>query len=284
MNRIHNIILTGLAPAIWGSSYLVITELLPDGFSLTSAAIRALPAGLLLLMLSPRLPTGHWWWKVLVLGALNFSIFWWLLFVAAYRLPGGVAAVLGAMQPLIVVFASYFILQTKVRVIAIIASLLGLFGVAMLLLTVDAGFDSIGILAGFGGALSMALGVVLSRKWQPPVQLATFTAWQLIAGGILLLPFAIIAEPNFPALTSNSLMGYLYLSIIGGAFTYILWFRGLRILGPNTISPLGFLSPLCAVILGWAVLDQRLEPLQILGIVIVLTSIWLATRAPKNLT
>lgn len=282
MNRPMNIALTGLAPMIWGSSYIIITQLLPEGYPLTSAAIRALPAGLLLFLFSPRLPTGQWWWKTFILAALNFSIFWWLLFVAAYRLPGGVAATLGAMQPLIVVFAAYFILSVKITKTSIFSALLGIFGVALLLLTAQAQFDLVGIIAGFGGAAAMAFGVVLTRKWQPPVPMLTFAAWQLIAGGLLLLPFAIAFEPEFPAINTNSFLGYAYLSIIGGAFTYAIWFRGIAKLGPNTISPLGFLSPLMAVLMGWVMLNQSLSLLQILGVAIVLLSIWLATRKPKN--
>lgn len=280
MNRPMNIALTGLAPMIWGSSYIVITLLLPSDFPLMSASIRALPAGILLLLFSPKLPTGEWWWKTVVLSALNFSIFWSLLFVAAYRLPGGVAATLSAMQPLIIVFAAYFILSAKIRKISIFSAITGVVGVALLLLTAQASFDLIGVIAGLGGALSMALGVVLTRKWQPPVPVLRFTAWQLISGGLLLLPFAILFEPDFPAITINSFLGYSFLSIIGGAFTYVIWFRGIAKLGPNTVSPLGFLSPLMAVLMGWAVLDQSLTFLQILGIGTVLLSIWLATRKP----
>uniref|UniRef100_UPI0020C2E156 EamA family transporter n=1 Tax=Salmonella enterica TaxID=28901 RepID=UPI0020C2E156 len=79
------------------------TELLPQGYPLTVAMLRALPAGLLLLLIVRQLPRGIWWGRVFLLGALNFSVFWWLLFVAAYRLPGGVAATVGAIQPLIVI-------------------------------------------------------------------------------------------------------------------------------------------------------------------------------------
>jgi probable blue pigment (indigoidine) exporter len=100
VSRTIDILLTALAPAVWGSTYIVTTELLPDGYPLSVAMLRALPAGLLLLVLVRTLPQGIWWLRVTVLGALNFSIFWWLLFVAAY--PGGVAATVGAVQPLIV--------------------------------------------------------------------------------------------------------------------------------------------------------------------------------------
>jgi len=46
----------------------------------------------LLLTLTRRLPRGSWWWRAAVLGLLNFGAFFPLLFFAAYRLPGGVAA------------------------------------------------------------------------------------------------------------------------------------------------------------------------------------------------
>lgn len=96
MNRLATVALTALAPISWGSTYAVATELLPPDRPLFTGVMRALPAGLLLTLLSRRLPKGEWWWKSAVLGALNIGAFFPLLFLAAYRLPGGVAAVLGS--------------------------------------------------------------------------------------------------------------------------------------------------------------------------------------------
>lgn len=92
MSRTTDVLLTATAPAVWGSTYVVTTELLPAGYPLTVAMLRALPAGLLLLLLVRRLPQGVWWPRTFLLGSLNFSFFWAMLFVSAYRLPGGVAA------------------------------------------------------------------------------------------------------------------------------------------------------------------------------------------------
>ncbi|MFN4169646.1 MAG: EamA family transporter, partial [Pannonibacter phragmitetus] len=89
LNSHMTLFLTALAPAIWGSSYIVITEMLPPDRPLTLALLRALPAALLLLLIVRQLPRGRWIFRVLVLGALNFSIFWTLMNVGAYRLPGG---------------------------------------------------------------------------------------------------------------------------------------------------------------------------------------------------
>ena len=220
--------------------------------------------------------------KVIVLGALNFAIFWWLLFVAAYRLPGGVAATVGAIQPLIVIFLAAWLLRSSVRMLSIIAAIAGIGGVALLILTPQASLDPVGLGAGLVGALSMACGTVLSRRWQPPVSPLTFTAWQLSAGGILLLPLAFWFEPALPKLSVHNLMGFIYLGLIGSAFTYLLWFRGLARIDPAVISTLGFLSPMIAVLLGWWVLGQDLSPAQITGVLIVLGSVWLGQRARRS--
>lgn len=278
-DRTRDLLLTALAPAIWGSTYIVTTELLPDVPPMTVALLRALPAGLLLLLVTRRLPQGIWWLRVCILGALNFSVFWSLLFVSAYRLPGGAAATVGAVQPLVVVFLAAAVLGSALRPGPVLAALAGLAGVALLVLTPSATLDALGIAAGLGGAVSMALGTVLTRKWQPPVPLLTFTAWQLTAGGLLLAPAALLAEPGLPAPTASHLAGLAWLGLVGAALTYVLWFRGIARLGPGVAASLGFLSPVTAILLGWAFLGQTLTGLQITGVVLVLGSIWLGQRS-----
>nr|WP_217481748.1 MULTISPECIES: EamA family transporter [Achromobacter] len=281
MNRGSDLLLTALAPAIWGSTYVVTTLMLPQDYPLTVAMLRALPAGFLLLLIVRQLPQGIWWLRAFILGALNFSVFWALLFVAAYRLPGGVAATLGAVQPLVVILLARSLLGTPVRGLSVLAALGGLGGVALLVLTPKAALDPVGIAAGLISAASMALGTVLSRRWQPPVSALTFTSWQLTAGGILLAPLAFAAEPALPPLTALNVAGIAYLGLIGAALTYVLWFRGVARLEPAVVSSLGFLSPITAVLLGWGMLGQQLSAAQIAGMVIVVASVWLSQRAQR---
>ncbi|AMH05158.1 EamA family transporter [Achromobacter xylosoxidans] len=282
MSRSTDLLLTATAPAIWGSTYVVTTLMLPQGYPLTVAMLRALPAGLLLLLAVRQIPHGIWWLRSAILGALNFSIFWALLFVAAYRLPGGVAATLGAIQPLIVILLARALLGTPVRGLAVLAALAGIGGVALLVLGPKAALDPVGVAAGLASAASMALGTVLSRRWQPPVSALAFTSWQLTAGGALLLPVALLAEPGLPPVTTLNVLGIAYLGLIGAALTYVIWFRGLARLEPAVVSSLGFLSPVSAVLLGWALLDQRLSAAQMAGMAIVVGSVWLSQRVQRR--
>jgi probable blue pigment (indigoidine) exporter len=284
MKRNKDILLTAIAPIIWGSTYYVTTEYLPNGYPLTLAMLRALPVGLLLLLVVRRLPSGIWWLRIFLLGALNFSIFWWMLFISAYRLPGGVAATVGAIQPFIVILLARLLLGSPIRPLVIVSAMIGLGGIALMILTPEASLDPIGLAAGLVGAISMSLGTVLSRRWQPQVSLLTFTSWQLVAGGLLLLPAALWLEPALPTLTKTNLLGFIYLGLIGAALTYVLWFRGLSRLEPSSVSTLGFLSPITAVVIGWLLLGQSLSSLQCLAIATVLMSIWLSQLENTPLT
>lgn len=271
--------LTALAPVIWGSTYIVTTQFLPGLSPMTVAMLRALPAGLLLLLAVRQLPFGIWWLRALVLGGLNISIFLTMLFVAAYRLPGGVAGTVLASQPLLVVFLAYFLSATPIRPLAILSALVGIGGVAMLVLTPGAALDALGVAAGLAGAASMALGSILARKWRPPVSPLAFTAWQLTAGGLLLVPAVLVFDPPVPVLTADNLLGLAWLGLIGAAVTYVLWFRGIARLESAAVSSLLFLSPLTAVLLGWVFLGQSLTVFQIAGMALVIGSIWMSQRA-----
>ncbi len=243
--------------------------------------LRALPAGLFLMLLTRTLPPRAWIGRVFVLGALNFAIFWGALFVAAYRLPGGVAATLGAVQPLIVLVLAYALLNSELRWQSVMASLAGLGGVALLILSPNAELDGVGIIAALVGAASMALGTVLSRKWQPPVPPLTFAGWQLTAGGLLLVPVVFATTSTVPHVDVTAIAGLIWLGLVGAALTYVLFFRGLAKLGPASVSVLGFLSPLSAVVLGWVILGQGLSLAQSLGAVIIVASVWAAQRAAR---
>lgn len=272
MKRLGDLLLTALAPTIWGSTYLVTTELLPPGRPLLAGALRALPIGLALVAIFRRLPEGVWWWRILVLGTLNIGLFFALLFVAAYRLPGGVAATLGAVQPLLVALFAGTVLAQKPSSVTLAAGVGGVVGVALLVLGSGVGLEGWGVSAALMGAFCMAAGTVLARLWVSPVPVLLFTGWQLVAGGLLLGALSLMFEGRVPILSSENLLGYGYLGVIGGGIAYTLWFRGISKIG-TSVAFLGLLSPVVATILGYAVLGQQFGWRQGLGAILVLGSV-----------
>lgn len=273
MSRISLLATTAVAPALWGTTYLVTTELLPEGKPLTAAAIRALPVGVILIASTRRLPRGDWWWKSAVLGTLNIGAFFALLFVAAYRLPGGVAATLSAVHPLVVAALAVAVLHEGSRLRTLGASALGLMGVAMLVLTPGAQLDAWGAVAAVAAGSATAVGVVLTKRWGTPVGLAPFTGWQLAWGGLLLLPVALATEGLPAALTATNIGGFAWLAIAGGLVAYLLWFRGVLALPATQVSLLTFLAPLTATLLGFFIAGETLTAVQLVGAVVVVVAV-----------
>jgi probable blue pigment (indigoidine) exporter len=223
-DRSRLILLTAVAPALWGTTYATSTAFLVPGHPLLAATLRALPAGLVLLAVGRRLPRGAWWWRSVVLGALNIGAFFAFLFIAADRLPGGVAAVIGGIQPLLVSALAARVLRERLPLRAALAGVVGLAGVALIVLRADARLDATGVAAAVAGATCMATGVVLAKRWgsdHPPL---VTTSWQLLAGGILLAALTAVCEPLPTApLTPANVAGYAYLALVGTALAYLLW-------------------------------------------------------------
>ncbi|MBY8881502.1 EamA family transporter [Actinacidiphila acidipaludis] len=272
--RAATVALTALAPASWGTTYAVTTHLLPPGHPLFAGLMRALPAGLVGLAIARVLPRGTWWWKSAVLGFLNIGALFPLLFLAAERLPGGVAATLSATQPLLVAGLAIAVLHDRPTAWRWTWGVLGLLGVGLVVLGPEARLDTAGVLAGLGGTAAMACGVVLTKRWgRPPgVTPLALAAWQLTAGGLLLLPLALLGEGVPRRIDGGAVGGCLWLGSMGGLIAYTMWFRGIGRLPVGASAPLVLLSPLVATVVGLT-FGESLNPLQTVGFLLALAAL-----------
>ncbi|MDQ4501210.1 EamA family transporter [Sinomonas sp. ASV322] len=273
---------TSIAPIAWGTTYAVTTQFLPAGHPLFASLLRSLPLGLLAIAFTRHVPRGSWRWKAPILGVLNIGAFFPLLFVAAEHLPGGVAATLGATQPLIVAGLSVLVLRESPSLWRIAWGVVGAVGVALVVLGPAARFDPLGIAAGLGGAVVMALGVTLAKLWGRPagVGAATLAGWQLASGGLVLLPLALAVEGVPPRLDLAAAGGYAWLATVGGLFAYVLWFRGIGRLPITATALLGLLSPLVAALIGALLLGEPLAPIQSAGFGVALLALLAGQLSP----
>jgi probable blue pigment (indigoidine) exporter len=264
-----------LAPAIFGTTYLLTTQFLPPGRPLLAALMRSLPTGIVLVAVTRTWPPRGWWGRFVLLSILYCSAFFPLLFVAAYLLPGGVASVINSITPLVVIVLSVPLLHTRIRTIDIVAGCLGILGVGLLVLRSTARLDGWGILAMTTCVIMMGISTVLTKRWGHPPGwgAAGFTGWTFLLGGLTLLPFTLAIEGLPADLTARNIGGLTYLVLVSGIVAYGLWFWGLQRLPASSVTFLSLLNPVVAAVLGWVVLDQRLNGWQILGAVIVLASV-----------
>ncbi|MDO2950312.1 DMT family transporter [Aeromonas simiae] len=261
-----------IAPLTWGSTYALVSLSL-DGLSpYWVACWRALPAGLLLLLLRPRLPELGWG-RLLLLAFCNIAAFFALLFLGAYRLPGAVAGTLGATLPLILLLLAWLLDGSRPSLRWVLLALLGLAGV-LLLLNPSARLDPIGVACALAAALLIGISARWMQRW-PLGDLLTLTGWQLLLGGLMLIPIAWTLAGPMPLPSAHALPGLSYLVLVNTALAYWTWLWGLRRLGAQVMSMLALTNPVVAVSLGVLLVGETLGPLQWGGIALILLSLLL---------
>ena len=276
-------LLAAVAPVTWGAAYFVTAQTLPASHPLWGSVLRALPAGLVLLAVARRAPRGAWWWRSLVLGALNMSAFFVLVYIAAQRLPTSVASTVMAVSPFALALVAWPLLGQRPRAASLAGAGLGFAGVVAMLLTGTVTVDPLGVLAGTTAMLMSSLGFVLATRWKDDAHVLTTTSWQLVAGGLLLVPVALVSEGAPPALDGRAWLGLAFLSLVATALAYVTWFTALRHLPASAVGLVGLLNPVTGVAVGLALGGERLTVLQVLGVLMVLAGVLVGQPAARAL-
>lgn len=270
-------LLTLLAPIAWGTTYLTITELLPPDRPLSIAAIRVLPAGVLLVgigvLRGAWRPTGQRWFHLAILATFNLALFFPLLIAAIQRLPGGIVASVGGLQPLLVIALARVVSGTKMRRIDIAIGFVAAIGVSLVVIRPGAELSPIGILLAVAAVVSFSIGIVLTKSFPAPQNRLAATGWQLLIGAVVLVPLAVLIEGAPTQPSPMNVLGFAYLSLIATGVAFALWFNGINRLPISAPPLLALAAPITGAALGWIVLDESLSTLQLLGFVITLGAI-----------
>ena len=266
-------LIVAIAPIAWGSTYFVTREFLPADIPLWGAVLRALPAGLLLLAIRRQRPRGAWWWRSVVLGALNMGAFFALVYVAAQLLPTSIASTIMATSPIVMMLFAWLLVSERLRVLPLSGAVVGLAGVVLMLVTGEASVDAWGVAASIAAMCMSSLGYILAKRWGGGVDVLALTSWQLIAGGVMLVPAAIVWEGAPPALDAPAFLAFGYVSIVATAIGFVAWFTGLRHLDAGTVGLIGLLNPVTGVLLGVLVAGESLSAQQLIGLVLVFLGI-----------
>jgi probable blue pigment (indigoidine) exporter len=267
--------LTAIAPVAWGSNYWVTRHALPADYPLYGALIRALPAGLLLLALRPRLPRGAWWWRSAALGAMNVGGFFTLIYVSAQLLATSLASMIMATSPIAMLLLAWLLVSERPRRLAVAGAALGIAGVVLMLAGGAGAIDPLGVLASLAAMTLSSIGYLLAKRWGGGVDVLTLTAWQLVAGGALLAVAAVGVEGAPPPVDATAALGFLYVSLVATALAFACWFGGLRHLDAGTVGLVGLLNPVTGVLLGTLLASETLGVRQLIGIGLVFAGILL---------
>ncbi|WP_299344372.1 DMT family transporter [uncultured Maritalea sp.] len=274
------LIIIGLG-VIWGGSFLfnaiLIRELGPLSVSLGRVGVAAIGCWAYLLATKVKLPTD---WRIYagltLLGLINFSVPFALFPLAQNYVNVGIAGIVNAMTPIMVVIVSHFWPGgEKANPAKSVGVAIAFSGVALIALpALQRGGQSeiwaIGLMMLATLMYGIALNYTRSFKRLNPSFIATIA---LSGATIALVPVVLLTEGVPHIQTAQSWGALLYIGLIATTFTFLVMYRILERVGATNMSTSTFIAPISAIFLGYIVLNEQIQTVHILGMLAIFIGI-----------
>src|SRR5512146_1024726 len=275
---------------IWGSTFLAIRVAVASIPPLLMMAARHLTAGALVYayMRTRRepAPPRRMWVPALVAGALCFWGGHGLLAWAEQRVSSGMAALLVALEPVIMVLLARRAKQEgRISGRTLAGLVLGIAGVAVLM-PVDARGELVAALAVLLGAVLWSVGAIYARGAVSGVSSGMYSAMQMLAGGVLLLGVgaAFGERVSLGSVSMRSVVALGYLIVFGSVIAFSAYTWLMRVSTAARVGTHAYVNPIIAVVLGWALGGEVVTVRMLVGAVIVLASVLLVNQAESGQT
>lgn len=255
---------------IWGSTWLFIKLGLSDLPPLTFAGIRFLFASAILMLLAflrgarwPR--AGKDWALIVVVGVLQFTLNYGLVFWGEQHISSGLAAVLQSTFPAFgLVIAHFYLPQERITPARIVGVLMGIVGVAVIFsdrLSVAGSMALLGSIALVLSALFGSYGNVLVKAYAQQIDPLILAAGQMLCGfpPLLLLGIATEGSPFRFRWTWTAIGSLAYLVIVGSVIAFGLYYWLVRKMDVTNTMLIALVTPVVAVVLGMLVLHEKLN-------------------------
>jgi len=283
---------------LWGTAMVVMKALLPQTSPMFMAAVRLIPAGILLILGAAyfgRQQPKDWqaWLWISLFALVDGTMFQGFLAQGLVRTNAGLGSLLIDSQPLAVAVMAAVLYKERISIGATFGLLVGVIGIGLiglpseLMTALLAGDFATVLKAGvftpgewfmLGASLSMAIGTILIRpvvRYADPVMA---TGWHMIIGGLPLLLISNQVEQNqWQDLSALGWLGMAYMAVMGSAIAYGLFFFFASSGSLTTLSALTFSTPVFALMFSNLLLDEDLTKLQWLGVALTLSSIYLVS-------
>jgi drug/metabolite transporter (DMT)-like permease len=270
---------------VWGSTYLGIRVVVETAPPLISAGARFSAAGLLVYafllvrhgrervrLSSRQLAAASAVGACLVLGGNG------IVSIAEQTVPSSFAALIYASIPLWIVLLRA-VARERPPNATLIGVAVGYLGLAMLLLPGGRPGDvSVGwALVLCAGAFSWAIGSFYSRRLPLPDDAALATATTTICGGaVALTPGLLVGEGSdldFGALSARSLVGFVYLILIGSVVGFSAYVWLLKNAPISKVATYAYVNPVVALFLGWLILSEDIRSSSLVGAAVIVASV-----------
>jgi drug/metabolite transporter (DMT)-like permease len=255
---------------IWGSTWLFIKLGLADLPPLTFAGIRFLLAALILtaiiLARGLRWPRERKEWMLIVIvGILQFTLNYGLVFWGEQHISSGLAAVLQSTFPAFgLVIAHFYLPHERITGLKVVGVLMGSVGIAVIFsdqLSVAGHMALLGSIALVLSAFFGAYGNVLVKAYSQKIDPLVLAAGQMACGFPPMLALGIATEGNPFRLhwTMRAIGSLAYLVVVGSVIAFGLYYWLVRNMEVTKTMLIALVTPVTAVILGILVLHEKLN-------------------------
>jgi len=285
-------VLTVLLTLGWGLNWPLMKLALTDipvwtfrGLCVASGAIGlfviARAGGLMI-----RVPAGQWS-RVAVTAIANVTMWNVLIGYGLLLLPSGRTAILAYTMPLWTVLLSRFVLHEKLTPRRVLGVSLGMAGMALLLADEFAAMEAapIGAALALGAAFSWAVGTVLMRRYSTDLPTTSFTAWQLLVGGVPIMVGALVLEwGEWRPIGVGAAIGLGYNMLFVFIFCYWAWYK-IATTVPATMAALSTLMiPIVGLFSGMLILAERPQWQEYAALVLVIAALATVLVPPKQVS
>jgi drug/metabolite transporter (DMT)-like permease len=274
---------------ILGTTWLGIRMVVRDVPPFEALALRLLAAGVLLLGMA-LVQKRHWptdggeWNAILILTLTIMALPYGLLFWAEQYVTSSMSAVLYSASPLAVSLITPAMMHRKVPRRAVYAMVMA-FGGILILFYKNPSTNRMVILGGAAVLASMLLtswSIVYAKQRLHDVDSVVATGLQSLLGSIVLLWATWALEAHRHAIwTKTAMIGLAYLTILGSATAFVIYYWLLKKLQPYQISTISLIIPLVAVLAG-LLAGEPIPLLMLLAVLVVLGSVWSVLRAEAD--
>ena len=200
-----------------------------------------------------------------------------LLFVAERDVPIGLASLVIASVPLLVVVLRFAGGDRPNRG-SVVSVAIGFVGIAVLVRP-GGGASAGGLALVVASAVAWAVGSYLSGRLPMPKDAFAATALEMLAGGLFLLPIGLLATDFDPGeWSARSILGWWYLVFFGSLVGYTAYVWLLHNAPIGKVATYAYVNPVVAIALGAVVLDEQVTWQIVLGAAIVLAAVAAVVR------
>ena len=284
-----------LVALIWGGTFIagrvVTLEVAPASAALWRYVVASVAVAILHGVLAGRLPplSARQWLGVTLLGATGVAAYNLCFMIGLQTVPASRASLIVALNPAVTFLGAIVLFGERVSPARAAGVALALTGAGIVLghgnpLSLFAGGLGAGDAIVFGCVLSWSSYTLIGKRILVGLTPLAATAYASFVGTALLalvalwLPAPMSGGIAPPAASAGAWVALVFLGVFGTAVAFVWFYDGVRALGPARASVFINLVPVAAVLLGFLLLNERLEWSMLAGGLAVVAGVWLINR------